>query len=219
MNKDTKSSIERQSFTALASKAKIIPVVTIQRKDDAVPLARALVAGGLALIEITLRTEAGLEAIRAIAEEVPEACVGAGTVREPVQGSKAIAAGARFIVSPGATDRLLDAAPGWDAAYLPGAGTASEIMRLADRGITFMKLFPAEAVGGVGLLKSLAAPFNDLQFCPTGGIDQENAATYLALPSVTCVGGSWMVPQAALAARDWRAVEQLSARARAVADR
>jgi 2-dehydro-3-deoxyphosphogluconate aldolase/(4S)-4-hydroxy-2-oxoglutarate aldolase len=219
MNKDIKRSTDRQSFAALASKVKIIPVATIQRKDDAVPLARALVAGGLPLIEITLRTQAGLDAIKAIAEEVPEACVGAGTVREPAQGENAIAAGARFVVSPGATGRLLDAAVDWDVAYLPGAATASEIMGLADRGITFMKLFPAEPVGGVRLLKSLAAPFHDLQFCPTGGIDQEIAGAYLALPNVTCVGGSWMIPEMTLAARDWPRIAEFAAAARAASDR
>jgi len=208
-----------KSFAALTRRVKIIPVVTIEHASDAVALARALVAGGLPIIEITLRTKAGLDAIKAIADEVPEAYVGAGTVREPEQGRSAVAAGARFVVSPGVTDQLLNASSGWNVPYLPGAATPSEIMRLAERGINFMKLFPAESVGGVRLLKSLAAPLQGIQFCPTGGIDHENATTYLALPNVTCVGGSWMVPQAALAARDWKRVEKLALQAREMTDR
>lgn len=209
-----KNAVSRQAFVALARRARIIPVITIERAEDAVPLARALVAGGLPVIEITLRSQQAIDAIKAIAEGVPEAHVGAGTVREPGQGKRAIAAGARFIVSPGATMQLLDAAQDWGVPYLPGAATASEIMNLAERGITFMKLFPAESIGGIRLLKSLAAPFQDLEFCPTGGIDSENAAAYLALPNVACIGGSWMVPQAAVSARDWRGISELAADAR-----
>jgi len=210
---------DEKSFAALARRIGIIPVVTIEHVSDAVALARALVQGGLPIVEVTLRTEAAFDAIRAIASEVPEAHVGAGTVREPEQGRSAISAGARFIVSPGVTDRLLDAASDWSVPYLPGAATPSEIMRLAERGIAFMKLFPAESVGGVRLLKSLAAPLQGIQFCPTGGIDQENAEKYLALPNVNCVGGSWMIPRAALAARDWRSVEQFASKASEMASR
>jgi 2-dehydro-3-deoxyphosphogluconate aldolase / (4S)-4-hydroxy-2-oxoglutarate aldolase len=198
-------------FVALARRTKIIPVITIERAEDAVPLARALVAGGLPMIEITLRSQAAVDAIKAIAEGVPEAHVGAGTVRDPEQGKRAVAAGARFIVSPGSTAQLLEAAQDWGVPYLPGAATASEIMKLAERGITFMKLFPAESVGGIRLLKSLAAPFQEIEFCPTGGIDSENATAYLALPNVACVGGSWMAPQAAVSARDWRGISELAA--------
>ena len=215
----TATTTDRQSFAALAGRIKIIPVVTIERAEDAVPLARALAAGGLPIIEVTLRTDVALVAIKAIVTDIPEAHVGAGTIREPEQGERAIAAGARFIVSPGVTPQLLDAAKDWGVPYLPGAATASEMMHLAERGITFVKLFPAEAIGGVRLLKSLAAPFQELQFCPTGGIDLNNAPAYLALPNVTCVGGSWMVPEAAQAARDWRRITELAAAAREMADR
>jgi len=208
-----------RQFADLARRVKIIPVVTIENASDAVALARTLVDAGLPVIEITLRTQAGLDAIRAIATEVPDAHVGAGTVRNAGQGKDAVEAGAKFVVSPGVTGALLDAAADWAVPYLPGAATASEMMRAADRGITLMKLFPAESVGGVDLLKSLAAPLPDLQFCPTGGITQDNAARYLALPNVACVGGSWMVPTAALAARDWQQIGRLAAAAKNVATR
>lgn len=198
------------SFLTLARRVGVIPVVTIERVAHAVPLARALVAGGLPIIEITLRTKSAIDAIRAIAEAVPDAHVGAGTVLDPAQAQTAIAAGARFIVSPGATDRLIDASADWGAPYLPGAATASEAMRLAERDIRFLKLFPAEAVGGVALLKSLAAPLSEMVFCPTGGIDATKAAAYRALPNVACVGGSWMVPHAAIEAGDWRRITELS---------
>jgi len=217
MNEDT--NMNGGEFADLARHAGIIPVVTIENGGDAVALARTLVQAGLPLIEITLRTQAGLDAIKAIAGEVPDAHVGAGTIRNPGQGRDAIAAGARFIVSPGVTDALLDAAASWPVPYLPGTATASEMMRVADRGITFMKLFPAEAIGGVSLLKSLAAPFPDLQFCPTGGITPDNAGRYLALPNVLCVGGSWMVPQAVIAARDWQQIGKLASAARHAANR
>jgi 2-dehydro-3-deoxyphosphogluconate aldolase/(4S)-4-hydroxy-2-oxoglutarate aldolase len=206
-----KNPASRQAFLAIARRTKIIPVVTIERVEDAVPLARALVTGGLPVIEITLRSQAAIDAIKAIAAEVPGAHVGAGTVRESGQGKEAVAAGARFIVSPGATARLLDAAQDWGVPYLPGAATPSEIMTLAERGITFMKLFPAEPIGGIRLLQSLAAPLQEIEFCPTGGIDAEKAAAYLALPNVACIGGSWMAPQAAIAARDWRGISELAA--------
>jgi 2-dehydro-3-deoxyphosphogluconate aldolase / (4S)-4-hydroxy-2-oxoglutarate aldolase len=204
-------------FLVLARQIRIIPVITVERTEDAVALARALVKGGLPLIEITLRTQSAIDAIRGIAESVPEAHVGAGTVREPGQGKAAIAAGARFIVSPGATTTLLDAALEWGVPFLPGVATASEIMGLTERGITFMKLFPAEPSGGIPLLKALAAPFQDVAFCPTGGIDQDNAGAYLALTNVACVGGSWMVPQAALTAHDWPRITELATRARRAA--
>lgn len=202
------------SFLALAQRVGVIPVVTVERVAHAVPLARALIAGGLPVIEITLRTKAAIDAIRAISEALPEAHVGVGTVLDPAQALTAIAAGARFVVSPGATDRLIDASADWGAPYLPGVATASEAMRLADRDIRFLKLFPAEAVGGVPLLKSLAAPLPEIMFCPTGGIDATKAAAYRALPNVACVGGSWMVPHAAIEAGDWRRITELSNSAR-----
>ncbi|MBN9064754.1 MAG: keto-deoxy-phosphogluconate aldolase [Rhizobiales bacterium 65-9] len=203
-----------RSFLDQARSVGVIPVVTIERVAHAVPLARALAAGGLPLIEITLRTRSALDAIKVIAEEVKDVVVGAGTVLDPAQGAAAVAAGARFVVSPGATDRLVDAAQEWGVPYLPGVATASEAMRLAERGLTFLKLFPAEAVGGMALLKSLAAPLPEIMFCPTGGIDASKAAAYRALPNVACVGGSWMAPHAAMEAGDWGRIRELAESAR-----
>ena len=186
--------------------APVIPVVIIDRLEDAVPLARALLAGGLPVIEITLRTAAGLEAIRAIAAEVPGALVGVGTVLEPAQYLAAAQAGARFAVSPGATPRLLDAAAAAGLAPLPGIATASEAMALIERGYRYAKFFPAEPAGGAAFLAAIASPLPQLKFCPTGGITLESAPRYLKLPNVVCVGGSWMVGRAAIAAGDWGAI-------------
>jgi 2-dehydro-3-deoxyphosphogluconate aldolase / (4S)-4-hydroxy-2-oxoglutarate aldolase len=183
--------------------APVIPVVTIDQVKDAVPLARALVRGGLPVIEVTLRTGAGLQAIRAIADELPEAVVGAGTVLTEAQFDKAVAAGAQFAVSPGATGHLLDAVSGGEVQLLPGIATASEAMALIERGYEFAKLFPAEPAGGAALLSALAGPLPQVKFCPTGGVTLENAPKYLKLPNVVCVGGSWMVPRAAITAGDW----------------
>jgi 2-dehydro-3-deoxyphosphogluconate aldolase / (4S)-4-hydroxy-2-oxoglutarate aldolase len=173
--------------------APVIPVVIIEDLADAVPLARALVAGGLKAIEITLRTPAGLDAIRAIAAEVEGAVPGAGTVLTPDQYAEVVRAGARFAVSPGITPRLLDAAEGSGIEPLPGIATASEAMALIERGYSFAKFFPAEAAGGAEFLAALASPLPQLRFCPTGGITPANASGYLKLPNVICVGGSWMV--------------------------
>lgn len=200
-------------FRKMAHKAGVIPVVTIDAVSQAVPLAKALVEGGLPLIEITLRTKVALDAMRAIAESVPQAVVGAGTVLSAEQGQAALKAGARFMVSPGATDRLIAASRDWPVPFLPGCATASEAMRLAEHGIDFVKLFPAESVGGAGLLKSLAAPLPHISFCPTGGITTQKAPDYLALPNVVCVGGSWMTPSAAIKAGDWKTVRELAAAA------
>lgn len=175
----------------LVSLAPVVPVVVIDDVDDAVPLAEALVRGGLPAIEVTLRTGAALEAIERIAE-VDGAVVGAGTVTTPRQLDDALAAGARFLVSPGATPRLLDAMQACGVPFLPGVATASEIVALLERDITHAKLFPAEVVGGIKALKAFAGPFPRLRFCPTGGIDATNAPDYLAQPNVACVGGSWM---------------------------
>jgi 2-dehydro-3-deoxyphosphogluconate aldolase/(4S)-4-hydroxy-2-oxoglutarate aldolase len=177
----------------------VIPVVVLDDAEQAVPLARELVAAGTPAIEITLRTPAALDAIERIAAEVPDARVGAGTVISPTQGRAALAAGAQFLVSPGATPALLDGLA--DAPLLPGAATASEVMALLERGITKAKFFPAEASGGVGALRALAGPFPQMRFCPTGGITAASAPDYLALPNVACVGGSWMIPQPADSAR------------------
>lgn len=194
----------------------VIPVLTISETTDAVALATALTAGGLNVLEVTLRTEVALRAIRAIAAACPEVVVGAGTVRAPEQAEAAIAAGARFVVSPGITPRLMDAARRWSVPYLPGVATASEAMALADLGCGFQKFFPAEQSGGVGALKALAAPLYDIRFCPTGGIDAANAPDYLALPNVVCVGGSWIAPSAKIAEGDWDGITKLAQAAAAL---
>ncbi|MGW4706078.1 bifunctional 4-hydroxy-2-oxoglutarate aldolase/2-dehydro-3-deoxy-phosphogluconate aldolase [Streptomyces sp. NPDC004285] len=194
----------------LAPDGPVVPVVVIEDAADAVPLARALVAGGLPLIEVTLRTPAALDAVRAIAAEVPEAVVGAGTVVSAAGVADAVAAGARFLVSPGWTGRLLGAMRDSGVPFLPGVSTASEVVALLERDVTDMKFFPAQAAGGVPYLKSLAGPLPRARFCPTGGISAASAPAYLALPNVGCVGGSWMLPPDALAARDWARVEALA---------
>lgn len=190
--------------------APVVPVVVIEDAADAVPLARALVAGGLPAIEVTLRTPAALDAIRAIAGEVPEAVVGAGTVITPEQVDGAVAAGARFLVSPGWTDVLLGAMRESGVPFLPGVSTTSEVVALLERGVREMKFFPAQAAGGTAYLKSLAGPLPQARFCPTGGIGPDSAPEYLALPNVGCVGGSWMLPADVVAARDWARVETLA---------
>ncbi|MFF7384022.1 bifunctional 4-hydroxy-2-oxoglutarate aldolase/2-dehydro-3-deoxy-phosphogluconate aldolase [Streptomyces griseoluteus] len=190
--------------------APVLPVVVLSDAADAVPLARALVAGGLPAIEVTLRTPAALDGIRAIAEEVPEAVVGAGTVITPEQVSRCVAAGARFLVSPGWTESLLAALRESGVPFLPGVSTASEVVALLERGVREMKFFPAQAAGGTAYLKSLAGPLPDARFCPTGGIAEATAPEYLALPNVGCVGGSWMVPADAVAAGDWARIEELA---------
>ncbi|MER7562945.1 bifunctional 4-hydroxy-2-oxoglutarate aldolase/2-dehydro-3-deoxy-phosphogluconate aldolase [Streptomyces sp. NPDC097941] len=195
---------------SLLDLAPVVPVVVIEDASDAVPLARALVAGGLSAIEVTLRTPVALDAIRAIAGEVPEAVVGAGTVITPEQVKDSVAAGARFLVSPGWTDVLLEAMRGSGVPFLPGVSTTSEVVALLERGVREMKFFPAEAAGGTAYLKSLSGPLPQARFCPTGGIGAENAPDYLSLPNVGCVGGTWMLPADAIAARDWARVEKLA---------
>ncbi|WP_438294132.1 bifunctional 4-hydroxy-2-oxoglutarate aldolase/2-dehydro-3-deoxy-phosphogluconate aldolase [Streptomyces sp. HUAS TT7] len=190
--------------------APVVPVVVIDDAADAVPLARALVAGGLPAIEVTLRTPAALDAIRAITAEVPDAVVGAGTVISPGGVRDAVDAGARFLVSPGWTSGLLDAMKASGVPFLPGVSTASEVVALLEQGVTDMKFFPAEAAGGTAYLKSLSAPLPRARFCPTGGISPTSAPAYLALPNVGCVGGSWMLPQEAIATGDWPRVETLA---------
>ncbi|MEU1370390.1 bifunctional 4-hydroxy-2-oxoglutarate aldolase/2-dehydro-3-deoxy-phosphogluconate aldolase [Streptomyces sp. NPDC005803] len=196
--------------------APVVPVVVLEDAGDAVPLARALVAGGLPAIEVTLRTAAALDAIKAIAAEVPDAVVGAGTVISARNVSETVAAGARFLVSPGWTDALLDAMKESAVPFLPGVSTTSEVVALLERGVTEMKFFPAEAAGGTAYLKALSAPLPQARFCPTGGISLASAPSYLALANVGCVGGSWMVPGDAVAARDWSRVERLAAGAAAL---
>ncbi|MGN2243486.1 bifunctional 4-hydroxy-2-oxoglutarate aldolase/2-dehydro-3-deoxy-phosphogluconate aldolase [Frateuria sp. GZRR33] len=193
--------------------APVIPVVVIEDARAAVPMARALVAGGVPAIEVTLRTAAALEAVRAIAAEVEGAMVGVGTVLGEADLRAAYEAGARFAVSPGATSRLLDAAADIPLPLLPGAATASEAMALLERGYRHLKFFPAVPAGGAKLLAAWAGPLPQLRFCPTGGISAATAAEFLALPNVLCVGGSWLTPADKLAAGDWAGIEALASAA------
>lgn len=188
----------------------VIPVVAVDSADGAVRLARALAAGGLPAIEITLRTPAALDAIRAVAREVPEAIVGAGTILTRDQFREAEDAGATFIVSPGGTPGLLDAAEASNVPLLPGAASPSELMAMLERGYSVLKFFPAEQLGGAPFLKALAPVFPAVRFCPTGGISTRNVGDYLSLPNVVCVGGSWVAPKAALDAADYEEVTRLS---------
>jgi 2-dehydro-3-deoxyphosphogluconate aldolase/(4S)-4-hydroxy-2-oxoglutarate aldolase len=204
------------SLEAILKAAPVVPVLTIEDWQAAVPLARALVAGGLPAIEITLRTPAALEAIRAIAAEVEGAFVGAGTVLTREQYSAAAGAKARFVVSPGASSALVQAAEDIDVPLLPGASTATEAMTLLDYGYPILKFFPAGPAGGPAYLKALASPLPGVRFCPTGGVDAANAAEYLALPNVICVGGSWIAPKEAVAAADWPRIETLAREAAAL---
>jgi len=201
-------------FLALLGRQPVVPVIKIDRLEHAVPLARALAAGGLPLIEITMRTPVALDAIRAVRDEVPEAVVGAGTILNPRHYKEAAEAGAAFVVSPGITPSLLDTWREFDLPYLPGVITPGEMMLLMEAGFTLAKFFPAEQAGGAAFLKSLASPLAGLRFCPTGGVSAENAATYLGLPNVVCVGGSWVAPDKLLAEERW---DDITALARAAA--
>ena len=191
-------------------RVRVVPVLTITDVRQAVPLAQALVAGGLTVLEITLRTPDALEAIRRIAVEVEGAEVGAGTVLTAAHAGQAIGAGARFLVAPGSTSRLLDAAEDLAVPLLPGAATASEAMVLLERGYRFLKFFPAEQSGGIAALRALAAPLHDVKFCPTGGVGPDNVAAYLACPNVICVGGSWVAPPKLVMASDWAGITSLA---------
>ncbi len=199
----------------LMRRAPVIPVLVVERVDDAEPLAQALVAGGLPVLEVTLRTPQALRVLRAMAR-VDGALVGAGTVLEPSQFDAAVAAGARFCVSPGLTDALVARSARGTVPLLPGAVTASEVMHAREAGLRQLKFFPAELSGGAATLKAFASVFPDVAFCPTGGITAANAATYLSLPNVACVGGSWVVPADALAARDWPRITALARAAAAL---
>lgn len=194
----------------------VIPVIVLQDVADAVPLARALLAGGIQALEITLRTPAGLESIRRIAAEVPEALVGAGTVTRPEDLRAVRAAGARFAFSPGWAADLSDAAEQEGLDFVPGVMTPSEVMAAANRGHRAMKLFPASVAGGVPMLRALAGPFAELRFCPTGGVDASNCAQYLALPNVFAVGGSWLTPADAVRERDWPRITAIAAQAASI---
>jgi len=194
----------------------VIPVLQIHRIEDAVPLAHALARGGLPAIEVTLRTPVAVDAISLIAREVPGAIVGAGTVLSARDYGRAAEAGARFIVSPGSTPQLLEEASLGGLPFLPGAATASEIMALQERGFQASKFFPAEQAGGPAYLKALASPLSAMRFCPTGGITPDNCASYLSLPNVICVGGSWVAPDVLVRAGRWGEIETLARAAAAI---
>jgi 2-dehydro-3-deoxyphosphogluconate aldolase / (4S)-4-hydroxy-2-oxoglutarate aldolase len=193
--------------------APLIPVITIAREEDGVPLARALVDGGLRALEITLRTPAAPAAARAIAEQVPDAILGLGTVLTPHELETARSLGAHFAVSPGATPELLDAAAASDLPFLPGIQTGSELMAALARGFDVVKFFPAVPAGGIAALRALAGPFPQVRFCPTGGIGEDTFTDWLALPNVASVGGSWLAPAADIRAGDWAAITARARRA------
>ena len=200
-------------ISAITALVPVIPVLTIERPADAVPLARALVKGGLPVLEITLRTRTAMEALGAIAKEVPNAVVGAGTVLEAAQVEQILRLGAKFAVSPGCTPDLVTATKAAGLPFLPGVQTVSEAMVLAEQGYRVLKFFPAAPAGGLAWLKAVGAPLAGLRFCPTGGIGADTAQAYLALHNVACVGGSWVAPAAAVDAKDWSQIERLAAAA------
>lgn len=191
----------------------VIPVVVVTQAEQAVPLARALARGGIGIIEVTLRTEAGLEAIERIAAEVPEIVVGAGTVSRPELALASQRSGAQFLVTPGSPPHLIDASTDTGLPVLAGAVTLTEMMGLLERGLAAQKFFPASASGGTAYLKAVHGPLPEVEFCPTGGITAENASDYLALPNVVCVGGSWLTPAVSVESGDWAAIEQLASEA------
>jgi 2-dehydro-3-deoxyphosphogluconate aldolase/(4S)-4-hydroxy-2-oxoglutarate aldolase len=203
----------RAKLAEILRAAPIIPVITIEQVEDGVPLARALVAGGLPALEITLRTPAAPAAAKAIAKEVPEAILGVGTVLTPQDLETARGLGARFAVSPGATAELLDAAAAGDLPFLAGVQTASELMAALARGFDVVKFFPAVPAGGIAALKALAGPFPQVKFCPTGGIGEDNFREWLALPNVAAVGGSWLAPAADIRAGNWAAITERARKA------
>ncbi|MCZ4291847.1 2-dehydro-3-deoxy-phosphogluconate aldolase [Hoeflea alexandrii] len=199
-----------QALISILKLQPVVPVLVIKDLAHAVPLARALVAGGLKAIEITMRTPVALEAIRAVADEVEDAVPGAGTVLNAKQYHQAVEAGSQFIVSPGTTLELLDVARKSPVPLLPGAATPSEVMALREEGYEVLKFFPAEQAGGAAYLKSLSSPLAGMLFCPTGGITPDNARDYLSLPNVVCVGGSWVAPNALVEAGDWDGITRLA---------
>lgn len=199
---------ESPLLESLLDRDPVVPVVVVDDAAHAVPLARALLAGGVTTIEVTLRTPAALHGVRRIAAEVPDIRLGVGTVLRPEDAKAATDAGAQFLVSPGTTPRVLGAMQETGLPFLPGAATVSEVMALAEEGCTELKFFPAEASGGVAFLKGVGGPIPDVRFCPTGGITAATAPAYLALPNVGCVGGTWIAPTAAVRAADWAAVTE-----------
>ena len=188
----------------------VVPVLVIKDLDKAVPLAKALIAGGIKVLEVTLRTPVALDVIKKIADEVPEAIIGAGTVTNAQQLKQVVEAGAKFAISPGLTEALLEAGKGYDIPLIPGISSISDLMTAKDAGYDHLKFFPAEASGGVKALKSIGGPFPDVTFCPTGGLGPANYNDYLALSNVRCVGGSWVAPDDAIESGDWDKITQLA---------
>ena len=205
-----------QMLDEILKRAPVIPVIVIHELAAAAPLADALVAGGLPVLEVTLRTPAGLAAIEAMRRAVPEAVVGVGTLSTPEQFGESARAGAQFGVSPGLTPALIEASRNAAFPFLPGVMTASELMVAREAGFRHCKLFPAQQAGGTGMLRALHSVFPDVGFCPTGGIHLDNAAEYLALPNVLCVGGSWVAPNALVRDGDWLAIRKLAQQAAAL---
>lgn len=201
------------SIEKILQAAPVVPVVVIENIEDAVPLANALFNGGLRALEITLRTPVAVEAIKQIKQAIPDAYVGTGTVIDKATFNASLEAGADFMVSPGVNDELLKLASTSEVPFLPGAATPSEVMKLASHGFKFLKFFPAEAAGGVPMLKSIFGPLPQVKFCPTGGVSLKSAPNYLALPNVVCVGGTWMLDKQLIANKDWQAIEELARQA------
>ncbi len=202
----------------ILARSPVIPVIVIEHLEYAVPLAQALVDGGLPVLEVTLRSEVAVQAIEQISVSVPEALVGAGTVTRPGQFGELLDAGARFAVSPGLTDSLVAAGRESQLPFLPGVFSPGEVMRAVENGFDTLKLFPAQQAGGIAMLKALAGPLPEVKFCPTGGIGADNFIDYLALPNVACVGGSWVCPSSAIAQQDWEAIRQLARNARELSE-
>ncbi len=188
----------------------VVPVIILEHAADAIPLAEALLAGGINIMEITLRTSAALDAISLLTKTLPELWIGAGTVVTPDQLCQVTAAGAKFAISPGQTEAMLNAGMKGSIPFIPGIASPAELMMGLERGYTHFKLFPAEATGGIGMLRALYGPFPNARFCPTGGISAKNHQDYLALPNVDCVGGSWLVPEEALRQRNWSLIKDLA---------
>ncbi|QWG21662.1 bifunctional 4-hydroxy-2-oxoglutarate aldolase/2-dehydro-3-deoxy-phosphogluconate aldolase [Bradyrhizobium sediminis] len=205
--------VRQEKFAALLKSAVVIPVLTIERIEDAVPLAKALVAGGVRVLEVTLRTPVAIEAAKAIMANVPEAVVGIGTILNGDDLARAEDIGARFGISPGATPELLKAAAASALPFAPGIATASELMQALAHGFNLTKFFPAEQSGGIKALRALAGPFPDARFCPTGGIGEANAAAWLAEPNVVAVGGSWLCPAADVRSGNWAGITAMCNRA------
>lgn len=202
------------TFETLLGSQRIVPVVTVDEADTACRIAEALLAGGISIIEITLRRPGALAAIAAVRSALPEMVVGCGTLRAPADVTRAVEAGSQFLVSPGTTPALLDAYDRAPVPVLPGASSISEMMLLAERGFPVLKLFPAQAIGGLPLIRAAHSVLPELQFCPTGGIGADEVRAYLACGGVACVGGSWLTPDAAVAAQDWARITDLARTAR-----